>query len=228
MVKLLWHVWFYVIELLYCEKLTVPIMKHNNFIPALIFSLLFTLGSCNSSDDLLDTFVNESEQSYLSSLQVKDLNFNTETVEITKHIKFENDSFYLDITLEEAIRHNISKDIYYKCNDRLEVHNKEVKEIIDRGGKYTFTNQFAEINLQKINIDELRTKTLTPPFMGYGGYLTYPGNNDISLLFPDDTIFRGFSFWFNSEVVYKNGSPGVAIIWYTYRVDGRDKNGMLC
>lgn len=64
-------------------------------------------------------------------------------VEVAKHIKFETDTFYLDITLKEAKKQGLSEEAYNMWLERLKVYTKEAREVIAKGGNYTFINNFA-------------------------------------------------------------------------------------
>lgn len=63
--------------------------------------------------------------------------------EVAKHIKFDTDTFYLDITLEEAKEKGVAEEIYNNWVDRLKVYTKEAREVISKGGHYTYVNTYA-------------------------------------------------------------------------------------
>lgn len=63
--------------------------------------------------------------------------------EVAKHIKFETDTFYLDMTLEEAKEKGVAEEIYNNWVERLKVRTQEAREIIAKGGNYTFVNALA-------------------------------------------------------------------------------------
>lgn len=63
--------------------------------------------------------------------------------EVAKHIKFETDTFYLDITLEEAKKQGLAEEAYNMWLERLKVYTKEAREVISKGGHYTYVNTYA-------------------------------------------------------------------------------------
>lgn len=52
-------------------------------------------------------------------------------------------SFLIDITREEAIKQGIPEDAYDALLESLEEQTCKAREIIERGGKFTFLNVFA-------------------------------------------------------------------------------------
>lgn len=96
-------------------------------------------------------------------------------IEVAKHIKFDTDSFYLDITLEEAKQRGMTEEIYNKWLGRLKEHTREAQRIIDGGGKFYFYNGFTENN-------ESPKRTLGYPM--YSGYLEFPKYNTDILAIP--------------------------------------------
>lgn len=64
--------------------------------------------------------------------------------EVAKHIKFEKDTFFIEITLDEAMQRGVSADIYNKWLERLEEYTLKARKTIANGGKFYFVNAFAQ------------------------------------------------------------------------------------
>lgn len=64
-------------------------------------------------------------------------------IEVGKHIKFEMDTFFLDITLEEAKEKGVAEEIYNMWLERLKVNTQEAREVISKGGHYTYMNAYT-------------------------------------------------------------------------------------
>lgn len=64
--------------------------------------------------------------------------------EVINHTKFEKDTFYLTITLEEAQQRGVSIDVYNKWLERLEEYTLKAREIRATGGTLYFVNGLAQ------------------------------------------------------------------------------------
>lgn len=64
--------------------------------------------------------------------------------EVINHTKFEKDTFYLTITLEEAQQRGVSIDVYNKWLERLEEYTLKAREIRATGGTFYFVNGLAQ------------------------------------------------------------------------------------
>lgn len=64
--------------------------------------------------------------------------------EVINHTKFEKDTFYLTITLEEAQQRGVSIDVYNKWLERLEEYTLKAREIRATGGTFQFINAIGQ------------------------------------------------------------------------------------
>lgn len=70
------------------------------------------------------------------SAEISELNRQID--EIARHIKCKPDTFYLDITLEQAKDRGVSEEVYNMWIKRLKVYTQEAKEAISNGSHFTF------------------------------------------------------------------------------------------
>lgn len=133
---------------------------------------------------------------------------------LAPHIYFDtiSNSFYLDISLEEAIGKGVTASIYSECIKSLEKQTREAREIIDRGSKFSFINAYAgDYN-----------PPVQPKYFSSGGYLLYPDFPRMLLDVPtSQSHFKGFRFFANAIVRKKNGDDSDApSVWHTIAVSG--------
>jgi len=107
-----------------------------------VITLMCALALCASfSLQGIETGENDSTNISETTPQISEKQ--RQIIEVGKHIKFETDTFYLDMTLEEAKEKGVAEEIYNNWVERLKVRTQEAREIIAKGGNYTFVNALA-------------------------------------------------------------------------------------
>lgn len=136
--------------------------------------------------------------------------------EVAKHIKFDTDSFYLDITLEDAKQKGVEEDIYNKWNESLKKHSFEAREFIEGGGNLSFVNGFV----QNKNLSRVPN-----PSGIYSDILEYPEFNTKFISIPtQDSHLKGVNFFCNALFYDENGSEtGCGSVWHKCYISGYKK-----
>lgn len=144
-----------------------------------------------------------------------------QSVEIARHIKFEKDSFFLDITLEEAMQKGISADIYQKKLERLEEDTRTARRILATGGKFYFVNGLVENGDLSNNYHSSR-------IVGYSGYLECPGftRGYIRIIPQHADSYKGVAFSCNAQLGMKAaGGDYTGFVRHECYISGKDKDG---
>lgn len=183
---------------------------------SLMSILAMFISACSSqTDEIYDDFANVSRSSAQDGMS----DYQKQVHEIAKHIKFDTDSFYVDITLEDAIEQGISEEIYNKWLERLEVRTNEAREIISKGGKYKFVNKLASSD----TLSKPRKISVEAVYGLYGGTMEYPDDNEKLIIMPDTLNYIGFGMIFSCMCFNKFDDSIHREVWYCYSVSGKDK-----
>lgn len=97
-------------------------------------------------------------------------------------IRFDSISstFIIDISREEAIKQGIPEDAYDNLLESLEKQTREAREIIERGGKFTFLNVFALPEVEQ-------------QFHQLVGYMKSEADTCYLTITPEEAMEMGFS-----------------------------------
>lgn len=187
---------------------------------SLMSILAVFISACSSqTDEIYDDFANVSR----SSVQDEMSDYQKQVHEIAKHIKFDTDSFYVDITLEDAIEQGISVDVYNKWLERLKVRTNEAREIISKGGKYQFVNGFSDAEKGV----KLASRASDPTYGLYSDILSIPGMSVGEYKFSDYDAkhIKGVNFFCNARVIDVNKEEKTyAYVWYSCVISGVKKD----
>lgn len=187
---------------------------------SLMSILAMFISACSSqTDEIYDDFANVSRSSDQDGMS----DYQKQVHEIAKHIKFDTDSFYVDITLEDAIEQGISEDIYNKWLERLEVRTNEAREIISKGGEYQFVNGFSDVEKGV----KSASRTSSPTYGLYSDILSIPGMSvgEYGFATYDAPRIKGVNFFCNARVKDVNKEEkSIAYVWYSCVISGVKKN----
>lgn len=198
-------------------------MKQIRSFITLFASLAIIFSSCDSSykDDLI--FDAESN----SSMQSRGGSIENENILLAKNIVFENNTFSLKISREEALRQGASEKAYNDFLKILERRNEKVKEIIDAGGTYEYTNCIANPQQNCLSYEPINRNILkVPDIDGWG-----PSNGQIVVgKHPTDTIYAPESLkqlYLNTycDIITVQGWVANVVASCNLIITGQDKDG---
>lgn len=152
--------------------------------------------------------------------------------EVAKHIKFETDTFYLDITLEEAKKQGLAEDAYNMWLERLKIYTQEAREVISKGGHYTFVNTYtqSENNISRYdNISRVKNISRHRNVSRYSDYIdtfsvlgtvVYPNDCQCKIAFTDEeaSVYKGIHFAFFPRLYNKTDPTAYIISTIEHRV----------
>lgn len=165
------------------------------FVFILMCVLALCIPSCTSHADNQEELETKISTGSRSAIQISEEH--RQIVEVAKHIKFDTDTFYLDITLEEAKGKSVAEKIYNMWLERLKIYTQEAREVISKGGHFTYVNTYTqyENNISRYsNISRDKNISRYNNVSGYSfrqdtfstnGYVIYPNRNQCKIAFKD-------------------------------------------
>lgn len=190
---------------------------------AMMLVLSYCVGSCASQD--YECSEDIAAPSATQSRGLPQFSDNRrQYTEVIRHTKFEEDTFYLDITLEKALQKGVSADVYNKWLEQLEEYTIKARKTIANGGKFYFVNGLIE-NEDLSNNNSSGRAYVSP---NYGGYLEAPPYNirDIYILSMYADIYKGVAFSCFANLVMKAaGGDYTGFVRHECRLSGKNKDG---
>lgn len=181
------------------------------FVFILMCVLALCIPSCTSHADNQEELETKISTGSRSAIQISEEH--RQIVEVAKHIKFETDTFFLDITLEEAKKQGLAEEAYNMWQERVKVYTQEAREVISKGGDYTFINTYAECENNISQYSEFsRYRNFTRysdeddvylDTFSYEGTVVYPSSNQCIISFTDPaeaSFFKAIRFFFDASV----------------------------
>lgn len=153
------------------------------FVLILMCVLALCIPSCTSHADNQEELETKISTGSRSATEISE--WDRQHNEIVKHIKFETDTFFLDITLKQAKERGVSEEIYNMWLEHLKSYTTRARNAISEGGQFIFVNALTQTGNNTYPMRKDISAT-------YNGTLVYPNfmQYEIQIPYPQSTFYK--------------------------------------